>query len=158
MFIGVAAAMVLVIGGGVAAYLVIKQYAGSTVQTDLRDRHLSGGGLRPDLHDVLDAVPQPDHVRRPPAPIGGGAQRQGRFGLGLLAFQAVGREGVETMVFTLAIVFASSNQAATAATVTDCCSVPSLGLARGPRASPSSSSSSAAASTSASSSGSSASC
>ena len=38
-----------------------------------------------------------------------------RFGLGLLAFQAVGREGLETMVFTLAIVFASSTQAATTA-------------------------------------------
>jgi high-affinity iron transporter len=36
-----------------------------------------------------------------------------RFGLGVLAFQAVGREGLETMVFTLAIVFASTNQAAT---------------------------------------------
>jgi high-affinity iron transporter len=36
-----------------------------------------------------------------------------RFGLGVLAFQAVGREGLETMVFTLAIVFASSRQAAT---------------------------------------------
>ena len=38
-----------------------------------------------------------------------------RWGLGLLAFQAVGREGLETMVFTLAIVFASTNQAPTAA-------------------------------------------
>jgi high-affinity iron transporter len=36
-----------------------------------------------------------------------------RVGLGLLAFQAVGREGLETMVFTLAIIFASSRQAAT---------------------------------------------
>ncbi|MGC8461348.1 MAG: FTR1 family iron permease [Candidatus Dormibacteria bacterium] len=32
-----------------------------------------------------------------------------RFGLGLLAFQAVGREGLETMVFTLAIVFAQGS-------------------------------------------------
>jgi high-affinity iron transporter len=36
-----------------------------------------------------------------------------RLGLGLLAFQAVGREGLETMVFTLAIVFASTTQGAT---------------------------------------------
>src|SRR5271165_2647869 len=33
VFVGVAVAMVLVIGGGVAAYLVIRQYEGSTVQT-----------------------------------------------------------------------------------------------------------------------------
>jgi len=35
-----------------------------------------------------------------------------RWGLGLLSFQAVGREGLETMVFTLAIIFASDRQAA----------------------------------------------
>jgi len=34
------------------------------------------------------------------------------MGLGLLSFQAVGREGLETMVFTLAIIFASDRQAA----------------------------------------------
>jgi high-affinity iron transporter len=34
-----------------------------------------------------------------------------RLGLALLSFQAVGREGLETMVFTLAIVFASSGRA-----------------------------------------------
>ena len=38
-----------------------------------------------------------------------------RVGMALLAFTAVGREGLETMVFTLAIVFASSNQSATGA-------------------------------------------
>ena len=32
----------------------------------------------------------------------------------MLSFQAVGREGLETMVFTLAIVFASSSQAPSA--------------------------------------------
>jgi high-affinity iron transporter len=36
-----------------------------------------------------------------------------RWGLGLLAFQAVGREGLETMIFTLAIIFAADRQAAT---------------------------------------------
>ena len=35
-----------------------------------------------------------------------------RFGFAAIAFQAVGREGVETMVFTLAIIFANSKQAA----------------------------------------------
>jgi len=33
VFIGVGAALVLVLGGGIAAYLIIRQYDGSTVQT-----------------------------------------------------------------------------------------------------------------------------
>jgi high-affinity iron transporter len=50
-----------------------------------------------------------DLMARSDAALDGGA----RWGLGILAFQAVGREGLETMVFTLAIVFASTNQAGT---------------------------------------------
>jgi high-affinity iron transporter len=105
---GVVSALVLVLAGGVAAYLTIKAYAGSRVQTIFETvtylvaatvltymtfwmrkhaRHLSAE-LRERARTALDG--------------------KARWGLGLLAFQAVGREGLETMVFTLAIVFATS--------------------------------------------------
>ncbi|MGH9076583.1 MAG: FTR1 family iron permease, partial [Acidimicrobiales bacterium] len=107
---GVAAAMALVLVGGVAVYLTLKTYAGSRTQTIFEtatflvaavvltymtfwmrnhSRHLSS-----DLRARADAA------------LSGRA----RWGLGLLGFQAVGREGLETTVFTLAIVFASSSK------------------------------------------------
>src|SRR5579875_1446438 len=108
VILGVAAAMVLVLAGGVAAYLLLTNYAGSRVQTIFEtgtylvaaavltymtfwmrshSRHLSSE-LRSRAEAALDG--------------------RARWGLRILAFQAVGREGLETMVFTLAIVFASS--------------------------------------------------
>lgn len=107
VLMGVGLAMVLVLCGGVAAYLLLKTYAGSRVQTIFEtatyllaaavltymtfwmQRHARGlsSELRTKAEEALDG--------------------RARWGLGLLAFQAVGREGLETMVFTLAIVFAS---------------------------------------------------
>ena len=110
VFAGVGAAMLLVLGGGVAAYVLLESYAGSRVQTIFETctylvaatvltymtfwmrnhaRHLSAD-LRGRAEDALDG--------------------KARWGVGILAFQAVGREGLETMVFTLAIVFASSGR------------------------------------------------
>ncbi|HLK44863.1 MAG TPA: FTR1 family protein [Acidimicrobiales bacterium] len=112
VFAGVAAALVLVTGGGVAAYLLIHQYDGSRVQTIFETvtyvvaaavltyltfwMQLHARGLSADLERRSDEA----------------LSRGARWGVGVLAFQAVGREGLETMVFTLAIVFASSSQAA----------------------------------------------
>ena len=128
VFVGVAAAMVLMVGGGVAAYLVIKQYDGSTVQTVFETvTYLVAAGVLTYMTFWMQShsrTMSADLQRRSEEALNGKA----RFGLGLLAFQAVGREGLETMVFTLAIVFASSNQAATPPTVGACCSAPLLGL------------------------------
>jgi high-affinity iron transporter len=113
VYAGVAAAMVLVVAGGVAGYLFISQYDGSTVQTWFEtitylvaaaaltymtfwmQRHARG--LTTELEERSDRA------------LSGGT----RAGLGVLAFQAVGREGLETMIFTLAIVFSSTRQAGT---------------------------------------------
>ena len=115
VFLGVAAALVLVIGGGVAAYLVIKQYEGSTVQTVFETiTFLVAASVLTYMTFWMQShsrTMSADLQRRSEKALNGKA----RFGLGLLAFQAVGREGLETMVFTLAIVFASSTQSATGA-------------------------------------------
>jgi high-affinity iron transporter len=113
VFLGVAAAMVLVIAGGVTAYLVIKQYDGSNVQTIFETvTFLLAAAVLTYMTFWMQShsrTMSADLERRSGEALNGKA----RFGLGLLAFQAVGREGLETMVFTLAIVFASSSQAAT---------------------------------------------
>lgn len=117
VFLGVAAAMAVVICGGVVAYLMIQRYQGSSAQTIFETvtflvatTVLTYMTFWMQSHSRTMAG---DLRRRSEEAIDGKA----RFGLGLLAFQAVRREGLETMVFTLAIVFAPSTQAATKAGV-----------------------------------------
>ena len=107
---GVAAAMVLVLLGGVAAYVTLKTYAGSRVQTIFETfTYLLAAAVLTYMtfwmrnHSRSIAK---DLRSRTEAALDGRA----RWGLGLLSFQAVGREGLETMVFTLAIIFASSGR------------------------------------------------
>jgi len=113
VFAGVAVALVLVTAGGVAAFELIHRYSGSRVQTIFET-----------VTYVIAAVVltymtfwMQRHARTISRELEARSERAmsrgARVGLGLLAFQAVGREGVETAVFTLAIVFASSSQAAT---------------------------------------------
>jgi high-affinity iron transporter len=113
VFLGVAAALILVAGGGVAAYLVIRQYDGSTVQTIFETiTFLVAAAVLTYMTFWMQShsrTMSSDLRRRSEEALNGRA----RFGIGILAFQAVGREGLETMVFTLAIVFASTTQAAT---------------------------------------------
>ena len=108
IFAGVGAALVLATAGGVLAYETIRSYNGSRVQTIFETvtyllavavltymtfwmrRHARS--ISSELRARTDAA----------------LDSRARWGLGLLAFQAVGREGLETVIFTLAIVFSAS--------------------------------------------------
>ena len=113
VFIGVGAAVVLMLGGGTAAYFFIAQYSGSTVQTYFE----TATYLIAAFALTYMTFWMQRHARTMTADLEHRSELalsgKTRAGLGVLAFQAVGREGLETVVFTLAIVFASSKKAAT---------------------------------------------
>jgi high-affinity iron transporter len=107
VLIGCGLALVLAGGGGVAAYLTVRHYAGSRVQTIFETvTYLLAAAVLTYMtfwmtrHARTISTELRDQTTR-------ALEKSERFGLGFLAFQAVGREGVETAVFTLAIVFAS---------------------------------------------------
>ena len=108
VILGVAAALVLMLAGGVAAYLTIRNYAGSRAQTIFETvTFLIAAAVLTYMTFWMrnHAATMSSELRaRAQAALDGRA----RFGLGFLSFQAVGREGLETTVFTLAIVFATS--------------------------------------------------
>ena len=112
VFLGVGAALILAAVGGVVAYETIRSYDGSRVQTIFETcTYLVAAAVLTYMTFWMR-----NHARnlskelrsRADAAIDGRA----RWGLGLLAFQAVGREGLETVVFTLAIVFSTTPAAA----------------------------------------------
>lgn len=108
IFAGVAAALALAGAGGVAAYLTVRAYAGSRAQTIFETVTFVVAAA------ILTYMTfwMRSHGRTMAKELRARAEeamdRGARVGLSLLAFQAVGREGVETVVFTLAIAFASS--------------------------------------------------
>lgn len=110
---GVVAAMAVVTIGGVAAFTFIDQYAGSSVQTYFETAtYLIAATALTYMTFWMQRhsrTLKTDLERRSDDALSGKA----RAGLGVLSFQAVSREGLETMVFTLAIIFASRKQAAT---------------------------------------------
>ncbi len=111
IFVGVAAACGLILVGGIAAYLLISSYSGSNVQAYFETvTYLIAAGFLTVMTFWMHK-----HARTMSAELrarGEVALSKGnRFGLSVLAFQAVGREGLETMVFTLALIFAGSRQA-----------------------------------------------
>jgi high-affinity iron transporter len=112
VFIGVGAALALAAGGGVAAYLTVRTYDGSRAQTIFETATYLVAAT------VLTYMTfwMRKHARSLSKELRGRVEAaldgRARWGLGLLAFQAVGREGLETVVFTLAIVFSTSTAGA----------------------------------------------
>jgi high-affinity iron transporter len=108
IFIGVGAALVLATAGGVIAYETIRSYDGSRVQTIFETcTYLIAATVLTYMTFWMRS-----HARSLSAELRARADAalngKARLGLGLLAFQAVGREGLETVVFTLAIVLSTS--------------------------------------------------
>jgi high-affinity iron transporter len=112
VFVGVGAALLLATAGGLAAYLTIRSYDGSRVQTIFETvTYLVAATVLTYMTFWMrkHARSLSKELRaRADAALDGRA----RWGLGLLAFQAVGREGLETVVFTLAIIFSTSTAGA----------------------------------------------
>jgi len=113
VFLGVGAAFALILGGGIAAYIAISNYNNSNFKTYFETAtYLVAAavltGMTFWMHKHARTMSKELQARSDAALTTGH-----RWGLGILSFQSVGREGLETMVFTLAIVFASSNQSPT---------------------------------------------
>jgi high-affinity iron transporter len=108
VFLGVGAALLLATTAGAVIYLTVRSYDGTRGQTIFETvTYLLAAGVLTYMTFWMR-----NHARslskelraRADAALDGRA----RWGLGLLAFQAVGREGLETVVFTLAILFSTS--------------------------------------------------
>lgn len=112
VFLGVGAALILATAGGAVAYETIRSYDGSRVQTIFETAtYVIAAGVLTYMTFWMrkHARSLSKELRaRTDAALDGRA----RWGLGLLAFQAVGREGLETAVFTLAIIFSTSTAGA----------------------------------------------
>jgi len=112
VLLGVGAALLLAAGGGVAAYLTIRSYDGSRVQTIFE----TGTFILAAAVLTYMTFWMRNHARSISSELRSKAEAaldgKARWGLGLLAFQAVGREGLETVVFTLAIIFSTSTAGA----------------------------------------------
>ncbi len=108
VLLGVAAALLLAAGGGIVAYVTIKSYDGSRAQTIFE----TGTYLLAATVLTYMTFWMRNHARNLAGELRERAEQAmtsgARTGLALLAFQAVGREGLETVVFTLAIAFSTS--------------------------------------------------
>ncbi len=111
VYAGVGAALVLAGTGGIVAYLTIRSYAGSRAQTIFETAtYLLAAVILTYMTFWMRS-----HARMLKSELQSRADmamsKGARTGLALVGFQAVGREGVETVVFTLAIAFSTKHQA-----------------------------------------------
>lgn len=111
VLLGCGLAVLLATAGGVVAYFTIREYAGSRLQTIFETvTYLLAAAVL-----TYMTIWMRRHARTMSSDLRERTDRalegRQRFGLAFLAFQAVGREGLETAVFTLAIVFAAGNGA-----------------------------------------------
>lgn len=108
VFVGVGAALILAAAGGVVSYETIRSYDGSRAQTIFE----TGTYLLAAAVLTYMTFWMRSHARGLSGELRAKADEAmtngARTGLALLAFQAVGREGLETVVFTLAISFSAS--------------------------------------------------
>ncbi len=105
VWIGIGLAVLASLGGGAIIYITIRAYNGSTFQTIFETiTYLVAVVLLTSMTFWLQS-----HTRTLKKDLTSQATMAGSaFGLGLLAFFTVGREGLETAVFSLALAFQSS--------------------------------------------------
>lgn len=112
VIIGVVAALGFAVVAGVAIYATLKTYAGTRLQTEFETvTYLIAAAVMTYMTFWMSA-----HARNLAKELREKAdfamKRGARLGLAIMAAQAVGRESLEAMVFTLAIVFATSTKGA----------------------------------------------
>jgi high-affinity iron transporter len=108
VLLGVGAALLLATAAGAVVYTTVRSYDGTRGQTIFETvTYLLAAAVLTYMTFWMRS-----HARSLSKELRSRAQAaldgKARWGLGLLAFQAVGREGLETVVFTLAILFSTS--------------------------------------------------
>ncbi len=108
VFAGVGAALLLATAAGAVVYTTVRSYDGTRGQTIFETvTYLLAASVLTYMTFWMRS-----HARSLSTELRSRAEAaldgKARWGLGLLAFQAVGREGLETVVFTLAILFSTS--------------------------------------------------
>jgi high-affinity iron transporter len=117
VFLGVGAALLLATAAGVVVYTTVRSYDGTRGQTIFETvTYLLAAAVLTYMTFWMR-----NHARSISTELRSRAEAaldgKARWGLALLAFQAVGREGLETVVFTLAIVFSTSPASAVSGAV-----------------------------------------